>query len=49
MVVESTGKFKTRKALEPHLQKGVKKVIFSVPPQDDSIKMVVFGCKRENP
>ncbi len=42
IVVESSGKFKTRQDLEPHLQKGVKKVILSVPPQDDSIKMVAF-------
>lgn len=46
VVVESTGKFKTREDLEPHLQKGVKKVILSVPPQDDSIKMVVLGVNE---
>lgn len=43
LVVESSGKFKTRKDLEPHLQKSVKKVILSVPPQDDSIEMIVLG------
>ncbi|WP_051286528.1 type I glyceraldehyde-3-phosphate dehydrogenase [Salinimicrobium terrae] len=47
VVVESTGKFKTRKDLEPHLQRGVKKVILSVPPQDDSIKMVVLGVNED--
>lgn len=47
IVVESTGKFKTRKELEPHLKKGVKKVILSVPPVDDSIKMVVLGVNEE--
>lgn len=47
IVVESTGKFKTRKELEHHLQKGVKKVILSVPPQDDSIKMVVLGVNEQ--
>ncbi|WP_037374117.1 type I glyceraldehyde-3-phosphate dehydrogenase [Salinimicrobium xinjiangense] len=47
IVVESTGKFKTRKELQPHLQQGVKKVILSVPPQDDSIKMVVFGVNED--
>ena len=46
VVIESSGKFKTRKALEPHLQKGVKKVILSVPPQDESIKMVVLGVNE---
>ncbi len=43
IVVESTGKFKTRSLLQPHLQEGVKKVLLAVPPQDDSIKMVVQG------
>ena len=43
IVIESSGKFRTRKDLEPHLQKRVKKVILSVPPQDDSIEMVVLG------
>ena len=47
IVVESTGKFKSRESLEPHLQQGVKKVILSVPPQDDSIKMVVLGVNED--
>jgi glyceraldehyde 3-phosphate dehydrogenase len=46
IVVESTGKFKTREQLQPHLQNGVKKVILSVPPQDDSIKMIVLGVNE---
>jgi glyceraldehyde 3-phosphate dehydrogenase len=47
VVIESTGKFKTRALLSPHLQKGVKKVILSVPPLEDSIKMVVQGVNEE--
>ena len=47
IVVESSGKFKTRKDLQPHLQKRVKKVILSVPPQDDSIEMVVLGVNEQ--
>lgn len=47
LVIESTGKFKTRALLSPHLQKGVKKVILSVPPLEDSIKMVVQGVNEE--
>lgn len=43
VVIESTGKFKTSAALELHLKNGAKKVILSVPPADDSIKMVVLG------
>ncbi|MGB7784600.1 MAG: type I glyceraldehyde-3-phosphate dehydrogenase [Salinimicrobium sp.] len=47
VVVEATGKFKTRESLEAHLSKKVKKVILSVPPQDDSIKMVVLGVNEK--
>lgn len=43
VVVESTGKFKSRKQLENHLKNGAGKVILSVPPQDDDIKTVVLG------
>ena len=47
IVVESTGKFKNKEQLEGHLQEGVEKVILSVPPQDDSIKMVVLGVNED--
>ena len=47
VVVESTGKFKTRQQLETHLQQGVKTVILSVPPLDDSIKMIVMGVNED--
>lgn len=43
VVVESTGKFKTREQLENHLKNGAKKVILSVPPLEDDIKTVVLG------
>ncbi|GHC55867.1 type I glyceraldehyde-3-phosphate dehydrogenase [Ulvibacter litoralis] len=43
IVVEATGKFKTREALEKHLKLGVQKVILSVPPLEDDIKTVVLG------
>lgn len=43
VVVESTGKFKSRKQLENHLTQGANKVILSVPPIDDDIKTVVLG------
>lgn len=43
VVIESTGKFKTRNDLEKHIANGAKKVILSVPPEDDSIKTVVMG------
>ena len=45
-VVECTGKFKTRKQLNKHIVNGAKKVILSVPPSDESIKMVVLGVNE---
>lgn len=47
IVVESSGQFKTEETLKGHLKEGVKKVILSVPPQDDNIKMVVLGVNEE--
>lgn len=47
VVVESSGKFKTKPLLEKHLKDSVKKVILSCPPDDDSIdKMVVLGVNE---
>lgn len=43
VVVECTGKFKSRNQLEYHLKNGAKKVILSVPPLEDDIKTVVMG------
>ena len=43
IVVEATGKFKTREYLDLHIKNGAKKVILSVPPEDDTIKMIVLG------
>ena len=43
VVVESTGKFKSRNQLENHLKNGAGKVILSVPPLEDDIKTVVLG------
>lgn len=42
-VIESTGKHKTVELLENHIKNGAKKVILSVPPEDNSIKTVVLG------
>lgn len=47
IVVESTGKFKTREDLDFHVKNGAKKVILSVPPVDETIKMVVLGVNEE--
>lgn len=47
IVVEASGKYKKQEDLKYHLQKGVEKVILSVPPDDDSIKMVVLGVNED--
>ncbi|UOB18140.1 type I glyceraldehyde-3-phosphate dehydrogenase [Abyssalbus ytuae] len=46
ILVESTGKFKKREDLGHHIVNGAKKVILSVPPEDDSIKMIVMGVNH---
>lgn len=46
IVLECTGKFKTKNDLEYHIKNGAKKVILTVPPQDDSIPMVVLGVNE---
>ena len=45
-VIESTGKFKTSKDLQFHIKNGARKVILSVPSQDDSIKTIVLGVNE---
>ena len=46
LVVESSGKFKTKSEIQNHIKGGAKKVILSVPPVDDDIKMVVLGVNE---
>ncbi|WP_103071914.1 type I glyceraldehyde-3-phosphate dehydrogenase [Aquimarina sediminis] len=43
IVIESTGKFKTRLDAEKHLKAGAKKIILSAPSIEDSIKTIVIG------
>ncbi|WP_299891088.1 type I glyceraldehyde-3-phosphate dehydrogenase [uncultured Lacinutrix sp.] len=45
-VIEATGKFKTSKALEYHIENGAKRVILSVPPIEDDIKTIVLGTNE---
>jgi glyceraldehyde 3-phosphate dehydrogenase len=47
IVIEATGKFKTKKALQQHLNNGAKKVILSAPPAEDDIKMLVLGVNDD--
>jgi glyceraldehyde 3-phosphate dehydrogenase len=46
IVVECSGKFKTKESLDYHLKNGAKKVILSVPPLDEAIKMIVYGINE---
>ncbi len=46
VVIECSGKFKNRTSLENHLKAGGKKVILGVPPEDDSIKIIVVGVNH---
>ncbi|MBP7496803.1 MAG: type I glyceraldehyde-3-phosphate dehydrogenase [Bacteroidales bacterium] len=48
IVIDSSGKFKTRAALDGHLKRGAKKVILTCPAGDDSIdRTVVMGVNDE--
>lgn len=48
IVIESTGKFKTKSELQFHINNGAKKVILSVPPIEDDIKTIVLGVNDES-
>jgi glyceraldehyde 3-phosphate dehydrogenase len=43
LVVECTGQFKTKETLTGHLSAGAKRVLLSVPPDDESIRTIVLG------
>lgn len=45
-VIESTGKFKTKSALQHHIKNGAKQVILSVPPEEDNIKTIIIGVNE---
>ena len=47
VVVEATGKFKTKVELDAHLRAGAKRVILSVPPTDDAIPIIVLGVNQD--
>ncbi len=47
VVVECTGKFKTKACLDFHLKNGAKKVILSAPPIEEDIKMIVYGINED--
>lgn len=45
-VIEATGKRKTYDLLHQHIAQGAKRVILSVPPEDNEIKTVVLGVNE---
>src|SRR5690606_6721119 len=47
IVVESTGVFRSRAKLEPHLAAGAAKVILTVPAKDEIDRMVVIGVNDD--
>lgn len=46
VVLECTGRYKTKDELQAHIDAGAKKVILSSPPSDRSIKTVVLGVNE---
>jgi len=46
IVIESTGKFRTKELASLHLDAGAKKVIISAPPQGGDVKTVVLGVNE---
>jgi glyceraldehyde 3-phosphate dehydrogenase len=47
LVIEASGKFKTSKDLQHHIDNGSKRVILSVPPLEDDIKTIVLGTNED--
>lgn len=47
LVIEATGKFKTRKELEAHIAAGAGKVMLSAPPQEADIPLIVLGINED--
>ncbi len=44
LVIESSGKFKTTEDLEPHFQRGARKVVVACPVKSPGVLNVVMGC-----
>jgi glyceraldehyde 3-phosphate dehydrogenase len=44
VVIESSGKFKTRPGLEPHLEGGARGVVVACPVKSEGVLNVVMGC-----
>lgn len=48
VVIEATGKFKTKVELQHHITNGAKRVVLSVPPAEDIIKTIVLGVNNDS-
>jgi glyceraldehyde 3-phosphate dehydrogenase len=48
IVIEATGVFRNREALEKHLEAGAKKVILTVPPKDEIDATIVLGVNDQD-
>src|SRR5690606_36898663 len=46
LVIEATGEHKTTELLQNHINNGAKRVILSVPPEDNKIKTIVLGVNE---
>ncbi len=46
LVVESTGIFRTRETIEPHLKAGAKRVVLTVPAKDEIDSTIVMGVNN---
>lgn len=44
LVIEATGKFKTAADIEPHFERGARKVVVACPVKSDGVLNVVMGC-----
>lgn len=47
IVIECTGKFKSKAALQPYLDAGVKKVLVSAPVKEDGVLNMVYGVNHD--
>ncbi len=48
IVIESTGRFRTRESIEPHLRAGAEKVLLTVPAKDEIDATIVLGVNDES-
>jgi glyceraldehyde 3-phosphate dehydrogenase len=47
LVIEATGKFKTAPDIEPHFDRGARRVVVACPVESDGVLNVVIGCNDD--